>query len=183
MAVATALIGLLLGAAGAWLWLRTRVVAADARAEQAARDLEHERRLREEQQATFSALARDALDRNSQSFLELARTQLERMQVLARGDLEKEKLAVAHLVQPIKESLERVDGQVKTLDRGNSALLNELRNVAQLSRDLRAETGSLVTALRAPATRGRWGEMQLRNAVEAAGMSAFCDFVQQATAT
>jgi DNA recombination protein RmuC len=60
-------------------------------------------------------------------------------------------------------------------------LTAQLKTVADTNERLRAETGSLVTALRAPSVHGRWGEMQLKNTVESAGMLAYCDFVAQLT--
>jgi DNA recombination protein RmuC len=118
----------------------------------------------------FKALAAEALRGNNESFLQLARTQLE----------EREK-AIEHLVSPLKESLERVDGQFRVLDRARGALTEQLRTLAEGQDHLRRETGNLVTALRAPHVRGRWGEVQLRRVVEATGMLEHCDFVLQAT--
>jgi DNA recombination protein RmuC len=123
---------------------------------------------------TIKALAADALRNNNESFLELARTQLE----------QKEK-AVEHLVRPLKESLEKVSSEVKTLELGRQrdvgALTRHLRDVAETSERVRTETAALTTALRAPEVRGAWGQMQLRNAVEAAGMLAYCDFQEEVT--
>src|SRR5262249_53636995 len=56
-----------------------------------------------------------------------------------------------------------------------------LRSVVEGQDRLRKETGNLVTALRAPHVRGRWGEVQLKRVVELAGMVAHCDFVEQAS--
>jgi DNA recombination protein RmuC len=178
----TAIVGLVagiaLGAAGAWLVLRERLRALLA-------ELARERAGAEEKTAllggtrtdlahTIKALAADALRSNNESFLELARTQLE----------QKEK-AVEHLVEPIKASLERVSGEVNKLElnrrRDVGELTRHLRDVAQTSERVRVEAASLTTALRASEVRGAWGEMQLRNAVESAGMLAYCDFVEQVT--
>jgi DNA recombination protein RmuC len=135
----------------------------------------------------FKALSADALRTNNTSFLELAQSTLERFQTQAKDDLDQRRVAVEHLVAPIKESLARVDGQIQHLEKARSeaygALLGQVRTLAESQDRLRAETGNLVTALRAPAVRGRWGEIQLRRVVEMAGMLSHCDFVEQVTAT
>jgi DNA recombination protein RmuC len=86
---------------------------------------------------------------------------------------------------PIKETLQRFDAEARRLEeqrvRADSTVREQLRAVAEGQERLRAETGNLVTALRAPHVRGRWGEMQLRRVVELAGMVAHCDFVEQET--
>jgi len=142
---------------------------------------------REELANSFKALSAEALRTNNASFLELARTTLERFQAQAKDDLDQRRTAVEHLVAPIKESLAKVDGQIQHLERARSeaygALMGQVRTLAESQERLRAETGNLVTALRAPAVRGRWGEIQLRRVVEMAGMLSHCDFVEQVTAT
>jgi DNA recombination protein RmuC len=171
-------IGLLLGAIGGWAAARNRLGADVARLRF---ELAHERTAAEEKVAllerakeefadAFKALAAEALRGNNESFLQLARSQLE----------EKEK-AVEHLVAPLRESLEKVDGQFRVLDRARGALVEQLSTLAKSQDGLRRETGNLVTALRAPHVRGRWGEVQLRRVVEATGMLEYCDFVLQAS--
>ena len=136
---------------------------------------------------TFKALSAEALQANNASFLELARTQLERFQASARDDLEQRRRAIEQLVSPLKESLEKVDGQVLNLERARreayGSLTQQLRSLADTQDKLRVETSNLVTALRAPHVRGRWGEMQLKRVVEMAGMVAYCDFVEQASSS
>ena len=131
----------------------------------------------------FKALSSDALERNNRSFMALARTTLERFQVEARDDLDKRRTAVSDMLKPIKESLDKVDGQIQRVESARSkaygSLSQQVRTLAETQDRLRSETTNLVTALRAPAVRGRWGEMQLRRVVETAGMLEHCDFSEQ----
>jgi DNA recombination protein RmuC len=112
--------------------------------------------------AAIKALSTEALDANSSRFLELAETHLS-----------------GH-VKPLKESLERMDRQLQTVERvrqeSYGALQTQVTTLAE-------RAGSLTNALRTPHVRGRWGEAQLRNVVEYAGMVEYCDYVSQATTT
>jgi DNA recombination protein RmuC len=189
------LIGAAAGAAGAWLVAGAR---ADAALTRLRLELDHERaRFDEKVQLlahaedaladSFKALSSEALRSNNTAFLELARNQLEHFQASARGDLEQRQKAVEAIVSPIRESLEKVDGQIRTLEQARthaySTLSEQVRSLAESQQALRLETGNLVTALRSPTVRGRWGEMQLKRVVEMAGMLAHCDFVEQTTTT
>lgn len=131
----------------------------------------------------FKALAADALHHNNTSFLELAKSALERLQVDARGDLDKRQTAISELVKPVHDSLAKVDHHIKELETARegayAALREQVHMMSQSHVQLRSETSNLVKALRAPHVRGRWGEMQLRQAVELAGMVEYCDFEEQ----
>ncbi|HEU5212205.1 MAG TPA: DNA recombination protein RmuC [Gaiellaceae bacterium] len=187
------LIGLALGGLVATLLARAR---ADASLTRLQVELRHERARFDEKVAlleraeagfaeSFKALSSEALRSNNTAFLELARTQLERFQATAQGDLEQRQKAVEAIISPIRESLEKVDGQIRGLEQARthaySTLSEQVRSLAEGQQALRLETGNLVTALRSPSVRGRWGEMQLRRVVEMAGMLAHCDFVEQTT--
>jgi len=132
---------------------------------------------------TFKALSAEALQASTSQLAELAKAQLEAAQAEARGDLFKRQQAVEQLVAPLKDQLGRVDAQLVRLDQerreSRGRLEAQLRTLAETGEKLRTETGALVTALRKPNARGQWGQMQLRNVVELAGMVRHCDFVEQ----
>lgn len=136
----------------------------------------------------FKALSADALKDNSQVFLDLAKGALEKFQETAKGDLEKRQQAINELVRPVGESLEKFDVKINELEKTRAVAYGELsqqvKSLIETEGQLRSETGKLVTALRAPKTRGNWGEMQLKRVVEMAGMLDRCDFaVQQSLST
>ena len=148
-------LGLLLGAAGALLFERSR-------AEEKATLLEH---AKEEFSAQIGykidALAADALRKNNESFLELA----------------------GGKVRPIEESLKKVTEEVQALERSRrqdyGMLKASIASLTETGERWRTEVAGLTTALRSSEVRGAWGQMQLRNAVEAAGMLPYCDFDEQ----
>ncbi len=131
----------------------------------------------------FQALSAQALDVSTRRFLEIAEGRLNAANVKAAGELDTRRAAVEHMVEPLKETLARVEAQLRESDAARTlshAALSEQVTIARQSSDqLRAQTQSLVTALRRPEARGRWGEMQLRRVVELSGMSARCDFDEQ----
>jgi DNA recombination protein RmuC len=169
MVVLAVIVGFALGAVAAWLLARSRAQIEVARVETA---LAHERELSGDLATRFKALSAETLERT----VELAKGQFEQYRVAASQELQRRHESFESLVKPIKESLERVDGQVKTLEQSRrqdyGVLTSQLRALSET-------TGSLATALRKSPVRGRWGEMQLRNAVEAAGMLKHCDFAEQ----
>jgi len=193
MELAFLIVGFLVGAAASWLVVRSRSATDTTRLRL---ELEHERSVADEKVAVLSqarealstqlqAMCVEALRGNSEQFMQLAKTQFEQLQLKATHDLDSRQKAVESLVMPIRESLEKVTTEVKTLETARvqdvTRLSTLLRTVAEANDRLRSETSSLVTALRAPSVHGRWGELQLKNAVEAAGMLAYCDFKVQAT--
>jgi DNA recombination protein RmuC len=141
----------------------------------------------EDLRTAFRALAADALKSNNDSFLQLAKTRLETYQTEAKGDLDARQKAVEGLVSPIKESLDKVDAQIQRIEKERNqaygTLTEQVRSLISTQEQLRSETGNLVKALRTPAIRGRWGEIQLKRVVELAGMVNYCDFEEQVSAT
>ncbi len=134
---------------------------------------------------SFGLTSRD-LEARDRRLLDLADSRFREASVRASGDLDQRRLAVEHLVEPLRDTLDRVEGQLHTLERARVAayasLTEQVGYARETSEALRAQTSSLVTALRAPQARGRWGEMQLRRVVELAGMVEHCDFTEQASA-
>lgn len=131
----------------------------------------------------FKALSAEALKNNNQSFLELATTALEKFHVQASADLEKRQGSIDGLVKPLKESLEKVDMKINELEQKRAGayegLIKQVEYMAFGQEKLQRETNRLISALKSPTVRGRWGEIQLKRVVEVAGMVEYCDFVEQ----
>ena len=166
---------------------RERLAGAEARREAEDKAAQEKIALLEEARTklreSFKALSSEALAKNNESFLNLAKTTLEKYQEGAKSDLAKRQDAIAKTVAPVDEALktfnERVGKMEERRTETDAGLKEQLRQVAEAQAELSRTTGSLVQALRAPQVRGRWGEMQLRRAVEMAGMVNYCDFQEQ----
>lgn len=167
--------------------LRIRLVSLTA-------DLDHEKQqaaekiaLLEESQTkltqTFRHLSAEALSANNQSFLQLAKTALERFQESAKVDLSHRQKAIGEMLLPMHQALVKVDGKIQDLEKQRvgayEVLRQQVSDLISSQKELRGETANLVKALRAPSVRGQWGEMQLKRVVEMAGMVAHCDFLEQ----
>ncbi len=192
-------IGVILGAAIGFLLARGRQAAliadltvrastAEEKAAMTERSARERAALVEGQLAErFQALSAQALDASTARFLEVAEGRLQAANANAAGELEKRRSAVEQLVSPLKETLSRVEAQLRETDaarlESHAALTQQVTIARETSEQLRAQTQALVTALRRPEARGRWGEMQLRRVVELAGMIARCDFDEQVSIT
>ena len=160
MWITALLIGIVLGGGVVWFLRRGKVEALEAQLDS---ERAHARSSAQWEQR-FAELSSKALRDNAESFLSQVGTKLD----------------------PIGESLRTFDEHTRGLELARqsaySRLVSQLDSLATGQHQLRTETGALVTALRAPDVRGRWGEMQLKRTVEAAGMLEHCDFVSQESA-
>ncbi|MBP80286.1 MAG: DNA recombination protein RmuC [Deltaproteobacteria bacterium] len=190
------IVGLLLGAGVVYIWLqrqlsekRQQLAALEARHASDQKSAEEKLALleqaRDQLKESFQALSSEALSKNNESFLNLAKSTLEKYQEGAKGDLDKRQEAINKTVEPVGDALkafnERVDKIEQRRTQTDASIGQQLQQLAQSQVQLSKTTGSLVQALRAPQVRGQWGEMQLRRTVEMAGMINYCDFEEQAS--
>ncbi|MCA1583699.1 MAG: DNA recombination protein RmuC [Acidobacteria bacterium] len=135
--------------------------------------------------ASFDSLAGQALRMTTEEFLKLADQKLTNVQSTALGEIHKRQQALDELIKPIRDTLTEVDHKLGEAERSRiasaSAVTTLLREVGLQHDKLRGETQNLVRALRTPAVRGRWGEVQLRRVCELAGLLEQCDFEEQPT--
>ena len=165
-------------------------VKAETQLAETRQRMEEEKRLLEDAKAkltdTFKALAGDTLNSSTSAFLALAKEMFDKTLADAKGDLGKRQEAIQGMVKPLAESITKFDEHVRTIEKNRqeaySGLTEHLKLLSTSQQQLQKETANLVTALRKPQVRGRWGEMTLRRVVELAGMSDHCDFAEQVTA-
>jgi DNA recombination protein RmuC len=132
---------------------------------------------------TFNALSSAALKSSNEDFLRLASEHLGKVVADTKGKLGEHQAAMDGMIKPLYETLKRYDEQIKSIEEGRhkayGSLEEQLRALALTQDSLQRETSNLVSALRKPQVRGRWGEMQLRRVAELSGMSIHCDFTEQ----
>jgi DNA recombination protein RmuC len=164
MTVLLAILGVLIGALAAALLLR--------------RD---GRQLREQ----LKALSLDVMEQTGATLAHSVAESRSADHQRAAGEMAIRTEEIKGLVGPVAEKLGRMESEIGRLERERRQAQGELAQmVRQLGEGvgtLRRETGNLVSALKRPSTRGSWGEIQLRNVVEMAGMVSHCDFVEQST--
>lgn len=160
---------------------------AEARRAAAEKLLAEQRQLQDkaiaELREAFKALSADALRQTAPEFLRLAEQTLGKFQEAAKGDLAQRQEAIKGLVEPLRQKLDDYQKRLQQSETAQSGVLGEvkqqLETLAQQSQSLAAETAQFRSVLKSNQARGRWGEETLRRVVEAAGMSAHCDFVEQ----
>ncbi|HEY2108181.1 MAG TPA: DNA recombination protein RmuC [Candidatus Binataceae bacterium] len=165
----------------------TTRAAADARIAEMQRGFDQQRAMldqdRERLSETFKALAAETLRSTNEDFLKLAGERLGAVQKQTEAGLAGAHNAIAGIVEPVRESLSRVDRQLQEIEGARreayGKLTEQVGSLAQAQRILHTETANLAQALKSPMVRGRWGEVQLRRVVELAGMAEYCDFDEQ----
>jgi DNA recombination protein RmuC len=189
MAIVMLLVGLLLGGA-----IAAAVLLGRVREERRLREAEHtshrsqldlleasRTQLRDEMKGISAAVLEKTAESLTRELTSQRRIDDER----AAGEMGKRAAELRGLVEPMKEKLGKVESQIELLERErrqSSGQMSEMfRQLNEGLTGLRAETGTLVGALKRPTTRGSWGEIQLRNVIEMAGMVAHCDFTEQTT--
>src|ERR1035437_8441703 len=146
--------------------------------------------MKTEIEAAFGNLAANALRDNNKSFLTLAKLELGGQNAQANQSLEAKELAIQNLLKPLGDALIALDAQARAMETTRSGAYSEVKALVETMQKsipasldaLKNETAQLITALRAPKTRGNWGELQLKRCVEYAGMVQYCSFSEQVTA-
>jgi DNA recombination protein RmuC len=143
------------------------------------------RRSRERMRVELKAISADVLAQTGESLAQRLTETGRADQERAAGEMARRAEEIKGVVRPVQEKLGRMESEIGRLERERRQAQGELaqmiRHLGEGVGTLRQETGNLVSALKRPATRGSWGEIQLRNVVEMAGMVSHCDFLEQST--
>lgn len=179
---------------------RTRVAAETNEASASARLVEQQEQqsqaladLKTEQEKSlanlreaFSALSAQALAEAQPKFLQLANENFAKFAETSKGDLLARQEAISGIITPLKEQLNLYQSRLQTAEQEQAQTLGKVRqqleSLQNANQTLTSETNQLRRVLSSSQARGRWGEETLRRVVEAAGMSAHCDFVEQTSA-
>lgn len=143
----------------------------------------HSDKISQQMKDSFQALAHQTLEGQTKQFLDLAQQTLSKHSELAQMDLSKRQQSIDSLIAPLKQTLDNVQKQASEMEKERQKSYTqveaELQRVVATSQQLSLETRTLKDALKKPHIRGRWGEVQLKNCVDLAGMSEFADVTFQ----
>jgi DNA recombination protein RmuC len=166
---------------------QTQHAAIEAKLKACEENFAEQRKLLDDAQQklrdAFASVSADALQRNNEAFLNLAKEKFATLSTQANGSLDERKAQIESLLKPMQEILAQYQVRLHDIEKSRvesySMLREQLGTLAETQRTLNLQTNQLVSALRRPQTRGRWGEITLKRLVELAGMSERCDFVEQ----
>jgi DNA recombination protein RmuC len=132
---------------------------------------------------SFKAISNDLLSSNQKVFIEMAETVFKKTVEETKGTLKVSEVNIEKIINPLKENIERYNIFLREAERKRAEefgnLSTQVKNLMILNQNLQKETSTLSSALKTPKTRGKWGELTLRNLVTMAGMSEYCDFEEQ----
>lgn len=131
----------------------------------------------------FASVSSEALAKNNEAFLQLADQKFAKLSAQATGSLDERKLQIEAMLKPMRELLNQYQQRLGEIEKQRvesyGKLQSQVGTLTETERALQQQTNQLVTALRRPGTRGRWGEVALKRLVELAGMTDHCDFKEQ----
>lgn len=171
------------------LWVGFRQGKAGAQSQLRSEEAKYAQ-MKADLDSAFKGAAADALRANTESFLALAKQQLGGQTREAEQTLEAKELAIKNMLDPLGVALKSLDEQTRAMETNRSGAYSEVKTLVETMQKsipasldaLKIETAQLITALRAPKTRGNWGELQLKRCVEYAGMVQYCSFSTQVSA-
>ncbi len=173
-------IGLVVGAALCWLFLRGRQQVLRQQVQEKERQLQEQR---DHLATAFAKASQEALKDNSDSFMKLAKSTLETLLSDAKGEIGKQQETIKGTVKPLSDALATYDRKMQDFESSRARSLGELfekiNQMHKIEGELKEETANLANALRKPQVRGQWGELALHRSVELAGMSEHCVFEEQ----
>lgn len=170
-----------------WLEMEQKILAEkelrfEAEAELNAAEKNQQQKA-EQMHNTFEAIATKTVKNNSELFGQLTQQTLDKYFTKAADDYEKRKQSIAEMLQPLKTALEKNETLVRDIEKNTGknfgSLKHYLESLEKNQKNLEKETNALVTALKSPKIRGRWGEIGLKRLIEFSGMSQYCDFEEQ----
>ena len=157
----------------------TELITARERARMLEDAIAQQQAAKAELGEAFKGLASNALESSMTQFLNLAQSTFERANEMHQLDSKQRHSAMDQMIKPVSDALERYQVHVGQLERDRQrafqSIDTELKRVTEAHVHLARETSALKNALKRPHVRGRWGEVQLRNCIELAGMSEYAD--------
>ena len=150
-------------------------------------ELEAQKLSADQMKESFAAVAQDSLAKNNQQFLDLAKSNFEKIHISADKDLQNRQQAIQNFANNLQQNLHRYEKLVTSFeqdrDKKYGALKEQLDYIIQAEKNLRETTRTLETALKDSKARGNWGELQLKRVIEMAGLTEHVDFTTQTTVT